>query len=139
MVESVKPRNWRDIASAGLLAAAWMPLVCAAQTFTDPMRPPAEFLKQATESRGIETPPDRPVLESILFSDQRRMALINGKMVKVGDKVGPAVVTKITEEAVVLRVDGKLETIRMFPNLEKRVSASRAINAIDPEAALQKR
>jgi MSHA biogenesis protein MshK len=139
MDESVNSRNSRHFATAVLLAAATAPLACEAQAFPDPMRPPAEFVQQATESRGSETPPDRPVLESILFSDQRRMAMISGKMVKVGDKVGPAVVTKITEEAVVLRADGKLETIRMFPNLEKRVSASRAINAIDPDATTQKR
>jgi MSHA biogenesis protein MshK len=139
MDESVmRRRAWPDLVKLAAAVAALLPFACGAQVFADPMRPPAEFMQSAPEGRP-EVGATRPVLESILFSDQRRMAMINGRMVKVGDKVGQAVVAKITEEAVVLRVDGKLETIRMFPNLEKRVSASRAINAIDPEATTQKR
>lgn len=138
MDESVKRRGCPDLVKLAAAVAALLPLACGAQIFADPMRPPAEFLQPVPEGRQ-EVVASRPVLQSILFSDQRRMAMINGEMVKVGDKVGPAVVAKITEEAVVLRVDGKLETIRMFPNLEKRVSATREITSIDPGAAAQKR
>lgn len=51
------------------------------------------------------------------------MATVNGRMVKVGDRVGEARVVRISETEVVLRNGGSVETLKLFPGMEKRRSA----------------
>lgn len=62
----------------------------------------------ATERRPREVrqPPETPfeaLLETILYSANRRLALIDGRIVQVGDVVGRATIVDITPTAVLLR------------------------------------
>ena len=54
------------------------------------------------------------------------MAMISGQMVKVGDRVGEARVIKISETEVVLRNGKELETLKLFPGVEKRRNPGRS-------------
>lgn len=115
------PQRVRHLAACSLLA---MTIPLSAQTLVDPTRPPASFgVKQM--SQGQESDAGQ-VLQSVLISSRRREAIISGQTVKVGDKVGDATVHRIAEDHVVLRHGKDLKTLRLFPNIEKRSTSSRA-------------
>lgn len=86
-----------------------------AQALVDPTRPPdaAPVLGSAASAGAA-----RPRLQSVLISNQpggRRLAVIDGRSVRAGDKVGGAVVVSIGEASVVLRRGKTLETLRLYP------------------------
>lgn len=100
-----------------LLAGALLALAPGvfAQALVDPTRPPdaAPVLGSAV-SAGTA----RPQLQSVLISNRpggRRLAVIDGRSVRAGDKVGGAVVVSIGEASVVLRRGKTLETLRLYP------------------------
>ena len=86
-----------------------------AQALVDPTRPPdAAPVPASAASAGAA----RPQLQSVLISNRpggRRLAVIDGRSVRAGDKVGGAVVVSIGEARVVLRRGKTLETLRLYP------------------------
>jgi MSHA biogenesis protein MshK len=96
-----------------------------AQALVDPTRPPdAAPVLGSTASAGAAL----PQLQSVLISNQpggRRLAVIDGRSVRAGDKVGGAVVVSIGEASVVLRRGKTLETLRLTP---KTVDANDAMH-----------
>ncbi|HEX7061733.1 MAG TPA: hypothetical protein VF200_07160 [Woeseiaceae bacterium] len=87
-----------------LLAAA---LVARADNlYRDPMRPYAPPAAAASASEPV-----RYHLSSVLISSQRRVAVINGRVCRVGDRVAGAEVLAIEHERVRLRVGGKEITV----------------------------
>ena len=92
---------------------------CAhAQELTDPTRPPASIAAQSG-------PPDEksktdPELQSVLISPTRRVAIIDGQAVALGEKYGEARVVKIAEDEVVLRNGQEQQVLKLFPMVEKR-------------------
>lgn len=84
-----------------------------AQALVDPTRPPdAAPVPGSAASAGAA----RPQLQSVLISNRpggRRLAVIDGRSVRAGDKVGGAVVVSIGEASVVLRRGKTLETLRL--------------------------
>lgn len=106
-----------------LLMLAAMP-VSFAQSFLDPTRPPASL---GLAQEGISSAPaSGPVLQSVLISPGRMVAIISGKTVSLGEKFGEARVVKITESEVLLRSGTDLQTLKLFPGIEKRLTSSRA-------------
>jgi MSHA biogenesis protein MshK len=59
-------------------------------------------------------------LQSVLISPKRKVAVINGDTVQVGDRVGDARVVRIVEGEVVLARGGQWQTLKLFPGIEKR-------------------
>lgn len=55
-------------------------------------------------------------LSSVLIRAQDRIAVINEERVRVGDKVGSAVVASIEADHVTLNVDGEIETVKLYEN-----------------------
>ena len=84
-----------------------------AASFADPTRP-ATFTPGAAPM-----PTGRPRLESVLIAPDRRIAIISGQRVQLGDRVGGAQVVSITESAVVLRNGLNSETLPLFPQLKR--------------------
>src|SRR5579872_2615905 len=85
-----------------------------AQELVDPTRPPAGY------SRGPEGEVTTgPVLQSVLISSARRIAIISGKTVKIGDKFGEAQVVSIAENEVVLRAGKDKQVLKLYPSLYK--------------------
>jgi len=107
----------------GLCAAmlAMLPVTGAwAEGTPDPTRPPAALL---TEPAGA-APGAKPAssgLQSVLISAGRKSAIIGGQLVHVGGKYGEARVIRITESEVVLKTGSTTETLKLFPDVEKRV------------------
>jgi MSHA biogenesis protein MshK len=87
--------------------------VVAAEDLPDPTRPPAGFGQNQAESAA----PTEPVLQSILISPSRRVAIISGKTVKAGDKFGDALVVAIGANEVVLKSGKNQQVLKLYPSL----------------------
>ena len=108
-----------DPVSARSLAAALAFLALAAganaQSLPDPTRPPAHARETAVAAGAGAAAPAG--LQSIMIAGGRRSALIDGRQVRVGGKVGTARIARIDETGVVLRnADGSTETLRLYPD-----------------------
>ena len=105
-------------AVALLITAALLPAFApaSAQELADPTRPPNAPLPGAS---GPDSPSGTQ-LQSVLISPSRRLAIINGKSVALGDSVGESKVVKITETEVVLQKGTETEVLRMYPGVEKQ-------------------
>ncbi|MDO8065461.1 MSHA biogenesis protein MshK [Janthinobacterium sp. SUN206] len=96
-----------------------------AQALDDPTRPPAALWAPADAAPVVAA---RPQLQSVLVSTQpggRRLAVIDGQTVKVGGKVGDAVVVEIRDTAVLLRRGKSLETFKLYPSSKTNNKADR--------------
>ncbi len=92
--------------------------IAQAEGVSDPTRPPV----------GVDTSvpvaaTSGPSLQLIRTVEGVRMAIISGQMVKVGDRVSDALVTHIEEDRVVLRGPGGMQTLKLFPDVEKSPAA----------------
>lgn len=91
-------------------------------TLRDPMRPDGyRSARQPAEQKEAEKRWQWRV-NSILISEDRRLAVVNGRSVRVGDRVGPASVVEILPYAVRLRHGGKLKTILLEAGSVKQPS-----------------
>lgn len=88
---------------------------------------PSVEVAQAPVPRAEPEPP--LVVASILHSPQRRLAIVNGQIVREGDRIGGATVRAIEPRAVVLETaGGARQTIELrspFGNAEPRTSPRR--------------
>ncbi|HJV74576.1 MAG TPA: MSHA biogenesis protein MshK [Noviherbaspirillum sp.] len=92
-----------------------------AQEMSDPTRPATAV--DVTPAAGAQAA--APVLQSVLISGTRREAIIGAQLVRVGDRYGDAQVVKIMEDRVVLRNEKGMQTLKLFPGIEKRAVAVR--------------
>lgn len=83
----------------------------------DPTEPPAA-LRPAAAAEGATAPApveSSPQLQSVLISHKRRIAVIDGETVRVGQRYRGAVVASIAPTQVVLRRGGAREVLRLYP------------------------
>lgn len=114
-----KVSNSRVLPALGLalglaLSLAWPG--AQAQALDDPTRPPAALWAPASAAPVVAA---RPQLQSVLISTRpggRRLAVIDGQVVRVGSKVGDAVVMEIHDTSVLLRRGKSLETFKLYPS-----------------------
>src|SRR5215831_7419516 len=93
--------------------------VCA-QGLSDPTRPPGLHMS-ATPSRPTE---GGLVLQSVLIFPDARSAIISGEHVLLGQKVGRLRLVKVAENEVVLLNGDERRTLKLFPGVDKRPTAS---------------
>jgi len=97
------------------LRAAALMLVMAgagAQTVQDPTRPPAQLLHPSTAAVS----PAAPRVQSILIGQHaggRRVAVVDGNLVRVGDRVRGARVVAITAGEVQLQRPGGRDVLKL--------------------------
>lgn len=91
----------------------------AAENLPDPTRPPDVFGGVVDEGTEI-APPPVPVLQSVLLSAARKMAVISGQPVALGEKFGAARLIKLTPSEAVLRTGDTLQVLKLFPDVEKK-------------------
>jgi MSHA biogenesis protein MshK len=113
---SARMQGWRvtAVALTAMLTAAFT----HAQELRDPTRPPA--MAESAGEHGTSTATAGPVLQSVLISPTRKIAMIDGQALKPGDKFGDARVVKITENELVLRNGQEVQTLKLFPQVEKQ-------------------
>jgi len=95
-----------------------------AQVVTDPTRPPGSYAAgdpevAADAGGGI-------VLQSVMISPTLKAAIINGEMVRLGQKYGDAVLIKVTENEAVLKSGNDTQVLKLYPGVEKREIAPAA-------------
>lgn len=77
----------------------------------DPMRPP-HFSNQST-SKVVKKEPIR--LQQILISKDRKIVIINNKMLQVGQSISGAKITKIEANQISIRRAGVNKIIKLLP------------------------
>ena len=103
----------------GDMSIAW------ASDLIDPTRPPASLGIFRGDDGGVDID-SGPILQSVLISPGRRIAIISGHAVQVGEKVGDATVVKIADDEVTMRSGTKMETLKIFPGIEKKPTSESA-------------
>jgi len=86
-----------------------------AQALVDPTRPP-----NAIASTDAAPGPAENQLQSVLISQGRRIAVINGETVPLGGRIGDATVVRISATEVTLKRGDDLEVLGMFNGIEKK-------------------
>lgn len=102
---------------AGALLAASRALAQAA--LADPTRPP-EAARGGADPGLPDAAAAAPKLQSVLIAGNRRLAVIDGRAVSLGDRVGEAKVTAIRETEVTLRRGAEVQTLQLYPGIERR-------------------
>lgn len=92
-----------------------------AESLLDPTRP---ALGATASSAGETSASGGPQLQAIRSQAGVRSAMIDGQSVRIGAKVGDAVVTRIDEDRVWLRGSGGVRELKLFPEVEKRSVAT---------------
>lgn len=78
----------------------------------DPTRPLTTA--PSTGNSGTTAANETLILHSVLIAGERRLAIINGRRVQVGDTVGRSRVVRIEAGEVHLRRDGELQTLTVY-------------------------
>lgn len=111
----------KPVNMAGIVVLASLSMsasLAVAQALPDPTRPPDSI--SAGHGEAAAPPVAGPVLQSVLISSGRKIAIISGQALKLHEKFGDAYLTYIGETEVVLR-NGKTEQIlKLFPDFKKR-------------------
>jgi len=113
------------------IPAALLALIAAAQSIAadlrDPMRPPTA---PATAMSRTSSPASLQ-LQAVIGSGQSRVAIVNGKVVHVGDKVDGVTIDEISATAVRYTRGGKQLTASL-PNTKLDVRANNTLQAGQP-------
>lgn len=80
----------------------------------DPMRPPG--WGRAVEINSIS--PDKIKLQQILISQERKIAVINSKVVKEGQSIAGATIVKIEKNQIRIRSGGVIKVIKLLPTMK---------------------
>jgi MSHA biogenesis protein MshK len=111
MNESLKQRVYMLL---GIAYLASMPTsVSYAQAFADPMRPANAAPISAGPARSAAAP-SGPRLTAVFLNGERRIAVIDGRVVREGDRVSGDTVIEILADNVRLARAGHTQTLR-FP------------------------
>lgn len=95
------------------------------QGLPDPTRPPAAMMGW---KEGVQqSVPPGPVLQSVLVSPDRKVAIISGQAISLGEKFGDARVIKISESEVILSGSDGVQTLKLFPGIEKSATFDRNV------------
>ena len=99
-----------------LLAASSASQAALGQPLGDPMRPP-----EASASPSIEPRTEASTrLQSVLISGHRRAAVIDGRSVGLGERIGDATVVAISPSEVTLQRGSERQTLKLYPGTEKK-------------------
>lgn len=99
------------VAATALLAAS----LAGATPLPDPTRPADAPVARARSAAA----PAGPVLQSTLVSPTRRTAVIDGRVVGVGDEVHGGTVIEIQPYEVRIHKNGRDASLRLLPRLAK--------------------
>lgn len=90
-----------------------------AQGLVDPTQPPGGLADSQGMSGG-----GGPVLQSVMLSPSRKVAVISGEVVALGGRYGGSRLVKLTESEAVLKSGTEITVLRLHPRVEKRAAAS---------------
>ena len=105
-----------------------------AQQLRDPTRPPAG-LTQSGGKQGAQPKDSDLNLQSILIAPNRRSAIIDGRLLRVGEVLSGFKVVSIEEGAVTLRGAQGTRRLQLFPSVDKRRSLAVSPSKSEPPAS----
>lgn len=119
MVKHLKNLHKCFIMAGGLVLAA---TGFAADAINDPTRPPVSAASVGMIN-GVVAPEDPgPVLQSVMISRKKKIAVISGQEVALGGMIGDAKLVAVRDHEVDLRnPDGSLQTLQMYTGVTKTV------------------
>lgn len=88
-----------------------------AQELQDPTKP-ARY-RAAPAAQQQEQATGELQLESIIYSAERRRAVINGQSLSEGDRIGEALLQRIDRYSVVVRLDGENRVLQLNSAVRK--------------------
>jgi MSHA biogenesis protein MshK len=88
----------------------------------DPMRPPAGFGVVAESGGGDAV--GGMTLQSVMISPSQKSAIINGQVVKLGERYGDAVLVRVAENEVVLKGPSASRVLKLHPGVDRRDGAA---------------
>jgi MSHA biogenesis protein MshK len=101
-----------------ILAISLLPAAAAlAQGLADPTRPPS-LTEAAPAAATTQGPASR--LQSVLISSGRKVAVIDGRTVRLGERVGDATLVAVGPARVVLQKGAEYQTLKLHPGIEKK-------------------
>ncbi len=101
--------------SLAVLAQLFASSVAKADDLKDPTRPPNLAFVSTGELDHV------PVLQSVLISNSRKFAIIDGKTVNLNSKFGEQTLIKLSETEVVLRKGKERQVLKLYPMISKRM------------------
>lgn len=101
-----------------MMIASCVAVTAGAQGLTDPTRPPGALA--AVSGDGAVS--GGPVLQSVMLSPARKVAVISGEIVVLGGRYGSARLVKLTETEAVLKEGAETKVLKLFPLVEKRMA-----------------
>ena len=114
-----------SLAAALLLCASCAWPAAFGQALRDPTEPPSG----AAARGGAQSAPEA-VLQSVIVSGGRRLALIGGRTYQTGERVGDATVVSISSSEVILRDASGTRVLRLHPHLERADAGSKAAGRV---------
>lgn len=90
--------------------------VAAQKGLIDPTRPPT--VAPTPQATAAAEPPG-PELQSVLLAPGRKIAVINGETVALGEKLGEATLVRVSETEVVLKHGREMRVLKLYPSVEK--------------------
>ncbi|HTN65571.1 MAG TPA: hypothetical protein VL051_05220 [Burkholderiaceae bacterium] len=118
--------------AAGCLALASAAAIGAG--LPDPMRPPPAL----TAADGAASVSGLPVLQSVMLSPSRKVAIISGQTVALGEHYQGARLVRISEGEAVLRNGSEVQVLKLFPDLEKQPLSGRTSGKVSRHSQAQK-
>ena len=95
--------------------AVWLASVpVQAQALNDPMRPATASIETQAETAAVSR------LQSVLISPTRNIAVIDGRAVRLGERVGDAQLVAIGPAEVTLQRGAERQVLRLHPGIAKR-------------------
>jgi len=109
------PEGHKGQGLAVLLLACALP--AAAADIGDPTRPPTGFSEQVSAK---DTPHEAPMLvNSVFLMGSKSYAVLDGQVVRVGDKLADGRISKIDEAGVWLRTPTGPRQLKLLPDVKK--------------------
>lgn len=103
-----------------LTAVAASPTAAAQAGLPDPTRPPTASADQADRAGGAQGGKPAHRLQSVLISRERKLAVIDGRTVRLGGRIDDARVVAITENGVTLRRGEQTEVLPLNAGVRKK-------------------
>ena len=109
--------RFRACLAAGLMAGLAAAPASAQSPLADPTRPPAGY---AQDGDAPAAAPSGPVLESVVLPKKGRpLAVIGGRLVRVGEYYGDSRLIRVTEREAVREGPAGIERLFLTPGIEK--------------------
>ncbi len=110
--------------------SAWL-LLCAqpatAADIADPTRPPSGFSEQPREA-----PREVPMrVDSLFLMGNRSYAIVDGRVVKVGDRLDGGRISKIDESGIWLKTPTGPRQLKLLPSVAKTPSGKSKENKVE--------